>query len=193
MDNGWHPGQPARTSGGAQQDKYLRELMHCWMSWVFPAGSFDVRGVLHPNILHRSKQAHYHRGLLYQISNATITILKMEILTSYNLIIEASYHHHTVIYLQRGGDERQRAFRAYADRFGHFVEIGTGRIRFGSIDFFPILELLGIVGLIMIVLEAALELELKPEKILPIGKGAYHCAHQPDAPPGSRAHPASVH
>ncbi len=36
--------------------------------------------------------------------------------------------------------------------------------------FFPILEVLGIVGLIMIVLEAALELELKPEKYLPIAK-----------------------
>ena len=34
-----------------------------------------------------------------------------------------------------------------------------------NINFFPILELLGIVGLIMIVLEAALELELKKEKI----------------------------
>lgn len=40
----------------------------------------------------------------------------------------------------------------------------------GNIDFFPILEVLGIVGLIMIVLEAALELELKPEKYLPIAK-----------------------
>jgi NhaP-type Na+/H+ or K+/H+ antiporter len=39
-----------------------------------------------------------------------------------------------------------------------------------SVDFFPILEVLGIVGLIMIVLEAALELELKREKLLPILK-----------------------
>lgn len=37
-------------------------------------------------------------------------------------------------------------------------------------DFFSYLEVLGIVGLIMIVLEAALELELKPEKYLPIAK-----------------------
>jgi len=35
-------------------------------------------------------------------------------------------------------------------------------------DFFPVLEVLGIVGLIMIVLEAALELELKREKMIPI-------------------------
>ena len=34
-----------------------------------------------------------------------------------------------------------------------------------DIDFFPILEVIGIIGLIMIVLEAALELELKKDKI----------------------------
>ena len=39
-----------------------------------------------------------------------------------------------------------------------------------SFDFFPMLEVLGIVGLIMIVLEAALELELKREKLVPILK-----------------------
>lgn len=37
-------------------------------------------------------------------------------------------------------------------------------------NFFPLLEILGIVGLIMIVLEAALELELKREKYLSIAK-----------------------
>jgi len=39
-----------------------------------------------------------------------------------------------------------------------------------NVDFFPILEVLGIFGLIMIVLEAALELELKREKLIPILK-----------------------
>lgn len=39
-----------------------------------------------------------------------------------------------------------------------------------NVNFFPILEVLGIVGLIMIVLEAALELELKKEKAGLIGK-----------------------
>ncbi|TSE06126.1 MULTISPECIES: cation:proton antiporter [Aquimarina] len=39
-----------------------------------------------------------------------------------------------------------------------------------SIDFFPMLEVLGIVGLIMIVLEAALELKLKSDKLMPILK-----------------------
>jgi NhaP-type Na+/H+ or K+/H+ antiporter len=38
------------------------------------------------------------------------------------------------------------------------------------LDLFPALEVLGIIGLIMIVLEAALELELKKEKIWPILK-----------------------
>jgi len=38
------------------------------------------------------------------------------------------------------------------------------------LNFFPLLEVLGIVGLIMIVLEAALELELKREKLWPILK-----------------------
>ena len=37
-----------------------------------------------------------------------------------------------------------------------------------SFDFFPILQLLGIIGLIMIVLEAALELKLEKEKTGPI-------------------------
>jgi len=39
-----------------------------------------------------------------------------------------------------------------------------------NFDFFPILELLGIVGLIMIVLEAALELKLEQDKFVPIAK-----------------------
>jgi len=37
-------------------------------------------------------------------------------------------------------------------------------------DWAPILKTIGVVGLIMIVLEAALELELKPEKYIPIAK-----------------------
>jgi len=39
-----------------------------------------------------------------------------------------------------------------------------------TINFLPMLEVLGIVGLIMIVLEAALELELKRDKLMPILK-----------------------
>jgi len=40
----------------------------------------------------------------------------------------------------------------------------------GESEILPVLEVLGTVGLIMIVLEAALELELKPEKYMPIAK-----------------------
>ena len=39
-----------------------------------------------------------------------------------------------------------------------------------KLNFFPVLEILGIIGLIMIVLEAALELKLKKDKIIPILK-----------------------
>lgn len=47
---------------------------------------------------------------------------------------------------------------------GIFIKLGLDFSGYKNIDFFPILELLGIVGLIMIVLEAALDLELKKEK-----------------------------
>ncbi|MFT5646949.1 MAG: cell volume regulation protein A [Aureispira sp.] len=50
------------------------------------------------------------------------------------------------------------------------LKLGMKALHLEEIDFFPILELLGIVGLIMIVLEAALELELKREKLWPILK-----------------------
>ncbi len=52
---------------------------------------------------------------------------------------------------------------------GIVMKIGLDALHI-DIDFFPILEVLGIVGLIMIVLEAALELELKAEKAIPIAK-----------------------
>lgn len=50
------------------------------------------------------------------------------------------------------------------------LKLGMDALHLDEIDFFPILEILGIVGLIMIVLEAALELELKREKLWPILK-----------------------
>jgi NhaP-type Na+/H+ or K+/H+ antiporter len=48
---------------------------------------------------------------------------------------------------------------------GVFVQYLFKYLGISDINFFPILEVLGIVGLIMIVLEAALELQLKKEKI----------------------------
>jgi NhaP-type Na+/H+ or K+/H+ antiporter len=48
---------------------------------------------------------------------------------------------------------------------GVFIQYGLKLMKIPEIDFFPILEVIGIIGLIMIVLEAALELELKKGKI----------------------------
>lgn len=53
---------------------------------------------------------------------------------------------------------------------GILLKFGLDTMSDTEVDFLPILEVLGTVGLIMIVLEAALELELKPEKIIPIAK-----------------------
>ena len=53
---------------------------------------------------------------------------------------------------------------------GILIKLGMTILNIPEINFFPLLELLGIVGLIMIVLEAALELELKKEKLIPILK-----------------------
>ena len=53
---------------------------------------------------------------------------------------------------------------------GILIKFGLDAYTAEELDFFPILEILGIVGLIMIVLEAALELELKQEKLIPITK-----------------------
>ncbi len=51
---------------------------------------------------------------------------------------------------------------------GVLINMGLGAVGAPNIDFFPILEILGIVGLIMIVLEAALELKLTRDKVAPI-------------------------
>ena len=53
---------------------------------------------------------------------------------------------------------------------GVAAKFGLDAAGYGDIDFSYGLELLGIVGLIMIVLEAALELKLDRDKLLPIGK-----------------------
>jgi len=51
---------------------------------------------------------------------------------------------------------------------GILVNVGLKGLGIANIDFSSILEILGIVGLIMIVLEAALELKLTKDKIAPI-------------------------
>ena len=47
---------------------------------------------------------------------------------------------------------------------GVLIKLGMSFFDIKSINLFPVLEVLGIVGLIMLVLEAALDLELKKEK-----------------------------
>jgi NhaP-type Na+/H+ or K+/H+ antiporter len=51
---------------------------------------------------------------------------------------------------------------------GAIINLVMTALDFTDFDFFPILQTLGTVGLIMIVLEAALELKLDKEKIVPI-------------------------
>lgn len=53
---------------------------------------------------------------------------------------------------------------------GIMLKFGLDNVTDRVIDFLPLLSTLGTVGLIMIVLEAALELELKSEKLIPIAK-----------------------
>ena len=94
----------------------------------------------------------------------------MEILTSYNIIIEVSL----IIILSF-------VFNGIAKKTNipsvlMLILLGVGLQYLmtyfveDKIDFFPILEVLGIIGLIMIVLEAALELKLKKDKVIPIFK-----------------------
>jgi cell volume regulation protein A len=93
----------------------------------------------------------------------------MEVLAPYNLIIEAS----VVIILSFLFNEVARKTNIPSVLL--LIVLGIG-IKYGldalgvEINFMPILEVLGIVGLIMIVLEAALELKLKREKLIPIAK-----------------------
>jgi len=95
----------------------------------------------------------------------------MELLTAYNLIIAGS----TVIILSHLFGELSRKTNIPSVLmlivFGILLSVGIDfLIPELELDFLPILEVLGTVGLIMIVLEAALELELKREKYIPIAK-----------------------
>ncbi len=94
----------------------------------------------------------------------------MEIISSYNLIIEFSV---IIIlsFLFNGLSKKTNVpavlmLIALGLGLQYVLKYFTSEV----VDFFPILEVLGIVGLIMIVLEAALELELKREKLFPILK-----------------------
>lgn len=94
----------------------------------------------------------------------------MEIFNSYNIIIIASL----VVILSFFFGELSKKTNIPSVLMliflGIGLKLGMDALQLDEIDFFPILEILGIVGLIMIVLEAALELELKKEKLYPIFK-----------------------
>jgi cell volume regulation protein A len=94
----------------------------------------------------------------------------MEILSSYNLIIGVSL----IIILSFLFNGLSKKTNIPAVLMLILLGVGLQYLLVywdaGDVDFFPVLEVLGIVGLIMIVLEAALELELKREKLVPILK-----------------------
>jgi NhaP-type Na+/H+ or K+/H+ antiporter len=94
----------------------------------------------------------------------------MEILTSYNLIAGVSL----IIILSFLFNEISKKTNVPSVLMlivlGILLQYVFEFFNVGNINFFPILEVLGIVGLIMIVLEAALELELKRDKLIPILK-----------------------
>ncbi|MFK7806795.1 MAG: cation:proton antiporter [Saprospiraceae bacterium] len=94
----------------------------------------------------------------------------MEILSSYNLIIASSL----ILILSFSFGEISKKTNIPSVLMlivlGIVLNFGLEAAGGGELNFLPILEVLGIVGLIMIVLEAALELELKEEKLVPIAK-----------------------
>lgn len=94
----------------------------------------------------------------------------MDFLTPYNLIIAAS----TVIIISYFFGELARKTNIPSVLMlivlGVVIKLALDAWAPTEFNFKPILELLGIVGLIMIVLEAALELKLKQEKYIPILK-----------------------
>ncbi|MGJ8744391.1 cation:proton antiporter domain-containing protein [Polaribacter sp.] len=94
----------------------------------------------------------------------------MEILSSYNLIIEVSLI--IIISFIFNGISKKTSVPAVLMLIilGVGLQYALEYFTTDKLNFLPILEVLGIVGLIMIVLEAALELELKREKLIPILK-----------------------
>ncbi len=94
----------------------------------------------------------------------------MDILSSYNLIIEVSIIIILSFLFNRISSKTNIPAVLMLIILGVAIQYGLKYANVGDIDFFPVLEVLGIVGLIMIVLEAALELELKKEKLMPILK-----------------------
>lgn len=94
----------------------------------------------------------------------------MEIISSYNLIIEFSIIIILSFFFSGLSKKTNIPSVLMLIALGIVLQYVLKYFTTEELDFFPILEVLGIVGLIMIVLEAALELELKKEKLIPIIK-----------------------
>lgn len=103
------------------------------------------------------------------ISNP-VMIAAIDIFSSYNLIIECS----VIIILSFFFGEISKKTNIPSVLMliilGIILKFGLDSSSSADFDFRPYLEVLGIVGLIMIVLEAALELKLEKEKYVPIAK-----------------------
>jgi len=97
----------------------------------------------------------------------------MDILSSYNLIIAASVI--LICSFSFGEISKKTNIPSVLMLIvlGILLKFGIDAAGGKELNFLPILEVLGIVGLIMIVLEAALELELKREKMIPIAKAFF--------------------
>ncbi|GFZ81209.1 hypothetical protein GCM10011531_09310 [Aquaticitalea lipolytica] len=94
----------------------------------------------------------------------------MEIFSSYNVIIGVSLI--IILSFLFNGVSKKTNIPAVLMLIilGVVLQYGLGYFTEDLPNFLPMLEIIGIVGLIMIVLEAALELELKREKLMPILK-----------------------
>jgi len=94
----------------------------------------------------------------------------MEILSSYNVIIAASIIIILSFWFTGISKKTNIPSVLMLIVLGIILKYVMDYFVEGEINFKPSLELLGTIGLIMIVLEAALELELKKEKLVPILK-----------------------
>lgn len=104
------------------------------------------------------------------LAKRTINVYAMDPLSSYNIIIEASVI--IILSFWFNGISKKTNIPSVLMLIilGLVLQFILGFFMTDSFDFSGGLEILGIVGLIMIVLEAALELELRRDKIVPILK-----------------------
>ena len=94
----------------------------------------------------------------------------MDFLSPYNLIIEGSIILIISFFFNELSKKTSVPSVLMLIVLGILIKVVLDFLEAGKVDFFRILEILGIVGLIMIVLEAALELKLERDKIVPITK-----------------------